>query len=279
MASDGEPASSDAVSGPAEAPAAFDTTVAHVARVYNYWLGGTDNFAADRAAAEQAMAAFPDIVLSARANRAFLRRAVTYLAREAGIRQFLDIGTGIPSASNTHEVAQSVASDSRIVYVDNDPVVLAQARTLLTSTPDGATDYLDADLRQAEQILAKARQTLDFSRPVAVMLMAILQHLSEADDPYQVVASLMAAVPAGSYLVISHPASDIHAAEMAAMAAQLNKMMAEKVTFRAKAEVAPFFAGLDLAEPGMTNVPDWRPDTEEEAASPAALWAGVARKP
>jgi len=278
MAIDGTPASSEAVPESAEAPT-FDTSVAHVARVYNYWLGGKDNFAADRAAAEQAMAAFPDIVLSARANRAFLRRAVTYLAREGGIRQFLDIGTGIPSASNTHEVAQSVAADSRIVYVDNDPVVLAHARALLTTTPDGATDYIDADLRQSEQILAKAARTLDFSKPVAVMLMAILQHLSEADDPYQVVGTLMAAVPPGSYLVISHPARDIHAAEMAAMAAQLNKMMAEKVTFRAKAEVAPFFAGLELVEPGMTNAPDWRPETEEEAASPAALWAGVARKP
>ncbi len=278
MASDGTPASSEAAAGSAEAPT-FDTSVAHVARVYNYWLGGKDNFAADRAAAKQAMAAFPDIVLSARANRAFLRRAVTYVAREAGIRQFLDIGTGIPSANNTHEVAQSVAPDSRIVYVDNDPVVLAHARALLTSTTDGATDYIDADLRQAEQILAKAAQTLDFSKPVALMLMAILQHLSEADDPYQVVSTLMAAVPPGSYLVISHPAKDIHAAEMAAMAAQLNKMMAEKVTFRAEAEVAPFFAGLELVEPGMTNVPDWRPETAEEAASPAALWAGVARKP
>src|ERR1700756_5171551 len=155
MASDGTPGSSEAIPGSAEQPA-FDTSVAHVARVYNYWLGGHDNFPADRAAAEQAMAAFPDIVLSARANRAFLRRAVTYLAGEAGIRQFLDIGTGIPSANNTHEVAQSVASDSHIVYVDNDPVVLAHARALLTTTPDGATDYIDADLRQAEQILAKA---------------------------------------------------------------------------------------------------------------------------
>jgi len=278
MASDGTLASSEAVLRSADAPT-FDTSVAHVARVYNYWLGGKDNFAADRAAAEQAMAAFPDIVLSARANRAFLRRAVTYLTREAGIRQFLDIGTGIPSANNTHEVAQSVVSDSRIVYVDNDPVVLAHARALLTTTPDGATDYVDADLRQAEQILAKAAQTLDFSKPVAVMLMAILQHLSDADDPYRVVGTLMAAVPPGSYLVVSHPAKDIHAAEMAAMAAQLNKMMAEKVTFRAEAEVAPFFAGLELVEPGVTNVPDWRPETEEEAASPAALWAGVARKP
>jgi len=278
MAGDGSSASSGAVSEPDEAPD-FDTSVAHVARVYNYWLGGKDNFAADRAAAEQAMAAFPDIVLSARANRAFLRRAVSYLVREAGIRQFLDIGTGIPTANNTHEVAQSLASDSRIVYVDNDPAVLAHARALLTTTPDGATDYIDADLRHAHLILAKAAQTLDFTKPVAVMLMAILQQLSEADDPYQVVATLMAALPSGSYLALSHPAKDIHATEMAAMAAQLNRMMAEKVTFRAEAEVAPFFAGLELVEPGMTNVPDWRPETGEEAASPAALWAGVARKP
>jgi len=278
MASEGAPVPSEAAPRLGDAPA-FDTSVAHVARVYNYWLGGRDNFAADRAAAEQAMSAFPDIVLSARANRAFLRRTITYLAHEAGIRQFLDIGTGIPSANNTHEVAQRVAPDSRIVYVDNDPVVLAHARALLTSSPGGATDYIDADLRQADQILAGAGSTLDFTQPVAVMLMAILQHLSDDDDPYAVVGKLMAAVPPGSYLVLSHPAKDIHAAEMAAMAARLNQMMAEKVTFRGEAEVAKFFSGLELVEPGMTNVPDWRPETEEEAASPAALWAGVARKP
>ncbi len=278
MASEGAAAESETAPGPGDAPA-FDTSVAHVARVYNYWLGGKDNFAADRAAAEQAMAAFPDIVYSARANRAFLRRAVTYLAGTAGIRQFLDIGTGIPSANNTHEVAQSVTADCRIVYVDNDPVVLAHARALLTSTADGATDYIDADLRDAGQILAKAGETLDFSQPVAIMLMAILQHLSDEHDPYAVVGQLMAAVPAGSYLALSHPAKDIHATEMAAMADRLNAMMAEKVTFRSQAEVAPFFAGLELVEPGMTNVPDWRPETDEEARSPAALWSGVARKP
>jgi hypothetical protein len=278
MASEAASAPGEAEPRPGDAPA-FDTSVAHIARVYNYWLGGKDNFAADRAAAEQAMSAFPDIVLSAKANRAYLRRTVTYLAREAGIRQFLDIGTGIPSANNTHEVAQSVAPDSRIVYVDNDPVVLAHARALLTSSPGGATDYIDADLRQADQILAKAASTLDFTQPVAVMLMAILQHLGDEDDPYGVVGKLMAAVPSGSYLVLSHPAKDIHAAEMAAMAARLNQMMAEKVTFRGETEVAKFFTGLELVEPGMTNVPDWRPDTEEEASSPAALWAGVARKP
>jgi hypothetical protein len=278
MASEDVPGSGATAPASGEAPA-FDTSVAHVARVYNYWLGGKDNFAADRVAAERAMAAFPDIALSARANRAFLRRAVTYLAGQAGIRQFLDIGTGIPSANNTHEVAQATVPDSRIVYVDNDPVVLAHARALLTSSPAGATDYIDADLRNADQILAGAGGTLDFSQPVAIMLMAILQHLSEDDDPYGVVAKLMAAVPAGSYLVLSHPARDIHAAEMAAMANTLNQMMAEKVTFRGQGEVASFFAGLELLEPGLTNVPDWRPDTEEEASSPAALWAGVARKP
>jgi S-adenosyl methyltransferase len=264
-------------SGPAE-PASFDTSVAHIARVYNYWLGGKDNFAADRAAAEQAMAAYPDIVLSARANRAFLRRAVHFLAGEAGIRQFLDIGTGIPSANNTHEVAQAVAPESRIVYVDNDPVVLAHARALLTSSARGATDYLDADLRSADRILAGAARTLDFTQPVAIMLMAILQHLSEDDDPAAVVARLLAAVPAGSYLVLSHPAKDIETEKMAAMAERLNQMMAEKVTFRTEAQVAVFFTGLTLVEPGMVNAPRWRPGSEEEASSPAALWSGVARK-
>jgi S-adenosyl methyltransferase len=260
-------------------PPPFDTSVAHVARVYNYWLGGKDYFPADRAAGEQAIKAFPDIVLSARANRAFLARAVSFLAAEAGIRQFLDIGTGIPSANNTHEVAQSVAPESQIVYVDNDPVVLTHARALLTSDPAGATDYIDADLREPERILAGAAHLLDFSRPVAVMLMAILQHLSDEDDPYRVVATLMDAVPSGSYLALSHPAKDIDAEAMAKMADSLNKMMAEKVTFRDRAAVAGFFDGLELVEPGMVQASKWRPISESEAASPAALWAGVARKP
>ena len=257
----------------------FDTSVAHVARVYNYWLGGKDYFAADRAAGEQAIKAFPDIVLSARANRAFLARAVRFLAGQAGIRQFLDIGTGIPSANNTHEVAQSVAPDARIVYVDNDPIVLTHARALLTSDPVGATDYIDADLREPEQILAGAAQVLDYGRPVAVMLMAILQHLHTEDDPYKVVAALMTAMPPGSYLALSHPAKDINAEAMAKMAETLNKMMAEKVTFRDRPEVARFFEGLELVEPGMVQASKWRPATDAEAASPAALWAGVARKP
>jgi hypothetical protein len=274
-----EAAPAGGTGGRPEAAPSFDTSVAHVARVHNYWLGGKDNFAADRVAAEQAMAAYPDIVSSARANRAFLRRAVHFLAGEVGIRQFLDIGTGIPSANNTHEVARAVAPDSRIVYVDNDPVVLAHARSLLTGSSPGATDYIDADLRNPGQILAGAARTLDFSQPTAIMLMAILQHLSADDDPYAVVAGLLAAVPAGSYLVLSHPAKDIDAEKMAAMAERLNQVMAEKVTFRTEPEVAVFFTGLELAEPGMVNAPRWRPASAEEASRPAALWSGVARKP
>jgi hypothetical protein len=259
-------------------PPTFDTSVAHVARVYDYWLGGKDNFAADRAAGEQAIKAFPNIVLSARANRAFLARAVRFLAGEAGIRQFLDIGTGIPTANNTHEVAQSVAPESRVVYVDNDPVVLSHARALLTSDPAGATAYIEADLRDPQKILASAAQQLDLGRPVALMLMAILQHLGDEDDPYGVVATLLDVLPPGSYLALSHPAKDIDAASMAKMADSLNQMMAEKVTFRGKLAVARFFDGLELVEPGMVQASKWRPGSDLEAASPAALWAGVARK-
>jgi hypothetical protein len=274
MTTESAPASDGTAPGPD-----FDTSVAHIARVYNYWLGGKDNFPADRAAAEQAMAAYPNIALSARANRAFLRRAVRFLAGEAGIRQFLDIGTGIPTANNTHQVAQAVAPDARIVYVDHDPVVLTHARALLTSSEQGATAYIDADLRSPARILTDAAETLDFSQPVAIMLMAILQHISAEDDPYGVVAELLAALPSGSYLTLSHPAKDIEAAQMADLSSRLNQLMAQSTTLRARDEVAAFFDGLELVQPGMVNAPQWRPETEEEASSPAALWCGVARKP
>jgi hypothetical protein len=257
----------------------FDTSVAHVARVYDYWLGGKDNFAADRAAGDQAIQAFPNIPLSARANRAYQARVVRFLAGETGIRQFLDIGTGIPTANHTHQVAQSVAPESKVVYVDNDPVVLLHARALLASHPAGATDYADADLRDPQKILDDAARLLDFQRPVAVMLMAILQHVGDEHDPYAIVASLMGAVPPGSYLALSHPASDIDAEAMAKMANVLNQMMAEKVTFRDRDAVAGFFTGLELVQPGLVQASKWRPSSEMEAASPAALWAGVARKP
>jgi SAM-dependent methyltransferase len=265
-----------AVGGPEHA--SFDTSVAHIARVYDYWLGGKDNFAADRAAAEQAIAAWPDIVLSVRANRAFLARVVRYLAGEAGIRQFLDIGTGIPAANNTHEVAQSVAPESRVVYVDHDPVVLAHARALLTSGPHGATSYLDADLRDTGRVLTAAAGTLDLHRPVAVMLMAILQHVDEAENPYAIVATLLDALPPGSYLALSHPAADIEAEAQGELAERLNQSMAEKVTMRDRAQVGRFFAGLELVEPGLVRVPEWRPASELEARSPAGLWGGVGRK-
>ena len=281
MTSEGTPAGDGRESTPPpghDATMSIDTSVAHVARVYDYWLGGKDNFAADRRAGEQAIQAYPDIVYSVRANRAFLARTVRYLAAEAGIRQFLDIGTGIPTANNTHEVAQSVAPGSDVVYVDNDPVVLTHARALLVSGEQGRTNYIDADLRDTGRILAEAALTLDFSQPVAIMLMAILQHIDDAEDPYAIVSSLLAAVPPGSYLTISHPAADLAAQQMAQMAERLNKLMAEKVTFRTRAQVAPFFEGLAMVEPGLVRVQEWRPDTEMEAKSPAALWGGMGRK-
>ena len=182
--------------------AEIDTTVAHPARVYDYWLGGKDNFAADREAAERVLAVAPGLRFRVKANRAFLARAVRFLATDCGIRQFLDIGTGIPPANNTHEVAQAAAPASRIVYVDNDPIVLAHARALLTSTPEGATAYLEADLREPDGILAAARQTLDFRQPVALMLVGILHLIQDAEEPYQIVSHLMDALPSGSYLII-----------------------------------------------------------------------------
>jgi hypothetical protein len=258
----------------------FDTSVAHIARVYDYWLGGKDNYAADRKAGDAALEAFPYIAAGVRANRAFLARVVRYLADEAGIRQFLDIGTGIPTANNTHEVAQAVAPDSRVVYVDNDPIVLAHARALLTSSPEGATSYLEADFRDADTILAAARETLDFSRPVAIMLIAILHLIDDEADPHGTVAKLIAAVPSGSYLAISHLSSDIMASAARTEAHdRLRELMHEKQTLRNREEVASFFTGLDMVEPGLVPLPQWRPNTEAEAKSPTALWGGVARKP
>ncbi|HUZ35245.1 MAG TPA: SAM-dependent methyltransferase [Streptosporangiaceae bacterium] len=257
----------------------FDTSVAHVARMYDYLLGGKDNYAADRAAGDAAIQAYPDVVSSVRANRAFLARAVRYLAGEAGIRQFLDIGTGIPSANNTHEVAQATAPGCRVVYVDNDPVVLAHARALL-DTPEGTTtDYIDADLRDTGTILGQAARTLDFSQPVAVMLIAILHVIGGDDDPHGIVAKLIDAVPAGSYLALSHIASDIEPEKVEEVRGRLNRLMYQKSTYRSHAEVTRFFDGLELVEPGVARVQEWRPGTEIEAKSKSAIWGGVGRKP
>ncbi|MGH3194259.1 MAG: SAM-dependent methyltransferase, partial [Streptosporangiaceae bacterium] len=238
-----------------------------------------DNFVADRAAGDAVMAAYPGIVMSVRANRAFLARAVRFLAAEAGIRQFLDIGTGIPASSNTHEVAQSAAPQARVVYVDYDPVVLLHARALLKGSGAGALDYIDADLRDPQAILRQAARTLDFSRPVAVMLIAIMHLIVDDDDPYGLAGQLMAAVPAGSYLALSQVASDIQAEQMAEAGRQYNRLARETQRHRTHAEVARFFDGLDLVEPGLVPVHHWRPGSESEAAnSHSAMWGGVARK-
>jgi hypothetical protein len=257
----------------------IDPSIAHIARVQDYWLGGKDHFEADRVAGDEAVAQLPDMVASVRNTRAFLGRTVRFLAAEAGIRQFLDIGTGIPSASNTHEVAQAVAPECKIVYVDNDPMVLAHARALLTSSPQGQCAYIDADIRQPEKILGKAAEVLDFAEPVAVVLMAVLQFVPDENDPHGLVRRLTEAVPAGSYLVISHPAADIQAAAMAGMATKLNQLMAQRVKPRSKDEVTAFFDGLDLVEPGVIRCPEWRPDRPEDAAGKSTMWGGVARKP
>ena len=257
----------------------IDPTVAHIARVQDYWLGGKDHFEADRVAGDEAIAQLPDMAASVRNTRAFLGRTVRFLATERGIRQFLDLGTGIPSASNTHEVAQGVAPGSRIVYVDNDPMVLAHARALLTSSPEGRCAYIDADIREPEKVLNTAAEVLDFTEPVAVVLMAVLQFVPDEDDPHGIVRRLMAAVPAGSYLVISHPAADIQAAAMAGMARSLNALMAQRVKPRSKDAVTAFFDGLDLLEPGVVRCPEWRPDRPQDAAGKSTMWGGVARKP
>ncbi len=259
----------------------LNTGVPHVARVYDYWLEGKDNFAADRVAGEETIAAFPGIRLSARANRAFLRRTVRYLAESAGVRQFLDIGTGLPAADNTHEVSQAVAPESRVVYVDNDPLVLAHARALLTSRPEGVTAYLDADIEDTGAILEQAAKTLDFTRPVGIAALAILHYVPDLAEARRIVARLTEAVPAGSFLVLSHAGTDLLPEDVAAFEKSLNAHLPaeHRHVARPREVVAGFFDGLRLVEPGLVRVSDWRPDSAEEAATPTILWGGVARKP
>jgi hypothetical protein len=256
----------------------FDTSVPHIARVYDYWLGGKDNFAADRELGKRTIQAYPNVVFSVRANRAFLARAVRFLARDEGIRQFLDVGTGIPSVNNTHEVAQRFAPQSRIVYVDNDPIVLSHARALLASCPQGKCAYVDADMHDPDTTLAEAAKTLDFSRPVAVMLIAVLQYAGDDDEVSRIVSRLMAACVPGSFLVISHPASDIDPEQVAEFTRRFNESGPDTMIRRDHEAVTRLFDGFDLVEPGVTRTAKWRPDSALEAASPAALWAGVARK-
>jgi hypothetical protein len=245
--------------------------------VYDYWLGGKDNFAVDREVGDKVLEIHPETALSVRANRAFLARSVRYLAGQ-GIRQFLDVGTGLPSANNTHEVAQAVAPESKVVYVDNDPIVLTHARALLTSSPEGETGYLDADIKDPEGILAGAAELIDFTRPVAVMLVAVLHMLRDDEAPRAIVDRFMAAAAPGSFLVISHLASDVQRDTMAEMGRRLNKSMTQQFTMRTRAEVTGFFDGLALVEPGVVLTHEWRQDTDGPV-NPGVLWAGVARKP
>lgn len=258
----------------------FDTSVPHSARVYDYLLGGKDNYAADRAAGEHLLQAYPNLVFTLRANRAFLARAVRFLVTEAGVRQFLDIGTGIPAANNTHEVAQHAARDSRVVYVDNDPVVLGHAQALLASAPEGACAYLHADMHEPDKILAAAARTLDFAKPVAVMLLGIMQFVGDDDAAQAIISRLMAECPPGSFLAVSHPASDIDSEQFGEATRRFNEAApeAERMTLRDHAAVTRLFSGLEFVPPGLVRITDWRPDSELQAVSPGALWAGVARK-
>lgn len=257
----------------------FNARVAQSARVYDYWLGGKNNFAADRIAGEETIAAYPAIRSTARSNRAFLARTVSYLARVHGIRQFLDIGAGLPAAPNTHEVAQSIEPAIRVVYVDNDPMVLSHARALLASGPQGVIAYVEADLRDTGTLLAQAAGILDFTQPAAILLLAVLDHISDLDEARRIVARLLAAVPTGSFLVISHAASDIDPEKMARMIRHLNKHLAEaSFVGRPRDVVARFFDGLDLVEPGVVKITQWHPRSELTARARTSLWGGMARK-
>jgi hypothetical protein len=259
----------------------IDTTVSHSARVWNYWLGGKDHYPVDREVGDKVAEMYPDIVLLARAARAFLTRAVRYLAADAGIRQFLDIGTGLPTAYNTHEAAQAIAPQSRIVYVDNDPLVLAHARALLTSSPQGATDYIDADLRDPGKILREAARTLDFTRPIAITLIAILHHVTDYNEARSIVNRLVDAVPSGSYLVISHSTNVIKGAASDEAVARWNKFGKPPVTLRSPEQIARFFDGLELLEPGVVSTPRWRPDAADIDNGPVEVdqFCAVGRKP
>ena len=255
----------------------LDTSVAHPARVYDYWLGGKDNFAADREAAEQVIAANPTVLPGVQANRAFLGRAVRYLAAEAGIRQFLDLGTGLPTAQNTHQVAQEIAPDSRIVYVDNDPIVLAYARALLTSAPEGATAYVPSDIRDTGKVLAGAAETLDLSRPVAVMALMVLQYIPDRDDPWGIIGRVLESLPPGSYLTVSDTVRDIDTGRVTEGTARLNQRMGPtQLTLRTRPDFERFFDGLEMVEPGVVPLPEWHGPGSEY---PIPCYAGMGRKP
>jgi SAM-dependent methyltransferase len=275
-----EPGANDDT-GTQQVPPEINTNVPQSARVYDYWLGGKDHFPADRALGDAIAGALPTIRTQVRAQRAFLGRAVRYLTRDAGIRQYLDIGTGIPSAGNVHDVAQEVAPESRVLYVDNDPIVLAHARALMAGTAEGPVAFIQADLREPEAILGDpaVAGTLDLAQPVGLVLIGVMHHLRDDDDPRRIVATLVDALAPGSYLVLSQSTPDFDPDAMRALAAASEQGGIPNVP-RSLADTEPFFAGLELVEPGLVPMATWRPDPGAEQ-DPRSVYAygGVARKP
>jgi hypothetical protein len=258
----------------------IDTSVPHVARIWNYWLGGTDNYSVDREVGDQIVQMLPDVPVLARASRAFLTRAVRHLAGEAGIRQFLDIGTGLPTVDNTHEVAQRVAPTSRIVYVDHDPLVLAHARALLTSDPQGATAYIDADLREPRKILKDAAKTLDLSRPVALMLMGIVEFITDDEQAYAIVRQLLDRLPSGSYLALYDGTNVVHREASDKIVEVWNSSGNAPLVLRSPEQIGRFFDGLELVEPGLVSVSRWRPEATPWGEPPEVdAYGAVGRKP
>jgi hypothetical protein len=268
---------SPAGSGERTLPPEIDGSVPNSARIWNYWLGGKDNYPVDRRAGDEYRALYPEIVQVARASRQFLTRAVRFLAGEAGVRQFLDVGTGLPTVENTHEVAQQVAPDARIVYVDNDPVVLAHARALLTSTK-GVTAYVDADVRDPDRILRLAARTLDLGQPVGLMLLGILGHVADDTEARSIVRRLLEPLPSGSYLTICDGTNDTSQAGVEAQR-RYNESGAVPYRLRSSGQIAELFDGLELVEPGVVSCPRWRPDPGDALPAELDQVAGVGRKP
>ena len=258
----------------------IDTTVSHSARIWDYWLRGKDNYPVDREVGDRIEEMLPDIANQAREDRKFLGRVVRYLAGEAGVRQFLDIGTGLPTADNTHQVAQRVAPESKIVYVDNDPLVLAHARALLTSSPEGTTDYIHADMHDPGSIIDGARQTLDFDQPVAITMLGVLWHVMDDDEAYAIIDHLVQPLPSGSYLAINHPTLEVTGEKMATAIQYWNQYGKPPGTHRTPDQIARFFGGLELAEPGVVSITQWRPDdTSSGMPDPIDQFGAVGRKP
>jgi len=257
----------------------IDATVSHSARIWNYWLGGKDHYPVDQEVGDQILGFVPELVRSARADRHFLARAVRYLTAEQGIRQFLDIGTGLPTVDNTHELAQRIAPESRIVYVDNDPLVLVHARALLASTPEGACDYIDADVHDPGAILRQASRTLDLGQPVAVMMLGIVNFIIDTSQAQQIVRQLVDGIAPGSFLVISHPTTEVDAVPMTEAVSFWNKQGSAPMTLRTREELLRFFNGMELVEPGVVTCSRWRPDAVDVGEIvDVTHFSGVARK-